>query len=90
MVSDADRHEYRDVLHLARPAALQNHPIQVHVRELALDRTVAHSSRCAGRSERGTSATRIHAGFEASFKNPCRSASCSISLAMTADSVTCR
>ena len=39
--ADADRDQHRDVLHFAGPAALENHAIQVQVRELARDRPVA-------------------------------------------------
>ncbi len=36
-----------------------------------------------------TNFTLLHSGWEANFKNPCKSASCSISDGSTADSVTC-
>jgi hypothetical protein len=41
--ADADRHQHRDILHLTGPAALQNHPVEVQIRELARDLAVAPS-----------------------------------------------
>jgi hypothetical protein len=39
--ADADRHQHRDVLDFPRPAALQDHAVEVQVRELARDLTDA-------------------------------------------------
>ena len=39
--ADADRHQHRDVANLARPAALQDHAVQIQIRELAFDRAIA-------------------------------------------------
>ena len=39
--ADANRHQHREVLHIARSAALEDHAVQVQVRELPDDLPVA-------------------------------------------------
>src|ERR1041385_2053568 len=38
---DANRHQHRYIPHFARPAALEHHPIQIHVRKLTGDLSIA-------------------------------------------------
>jgi hypothetical protein len=39
--TDAGRDQYADVLHFAAPAALQGKPIEMHIRELTVDPSIA-------------------------------------------------